>query len=83
MAGWGALIVRHWQVAALVVAAFVFGLLRLRTTQLDAALERARAERDRLAGYRDTRKEIDDAPYGNDPDAARRFLHERGQAERP
>lgn len=30
-------------------------------------------------GYADTRKRMDEVDLGNDPDAARRFLHERGQ----
>lgn len=29
--------------------------------------------------YRNTRKDLDDVEMGNDPDAARRWLHERGQ----
>jgi len=30
-------------------------------------------------GYADTRKRMDEVDLGNDPDAARRFLHERGE----
>jgi len=30
-------------------------------------------------GYADTRKRMDEVGLGNDPDAARRWLHERGQ----
>ena len=30
-------------------------------------------------GYADTRERMDEVDLGNDPDAARRFLHERGQ----
>lgn len=30
-------------------------------------------------GYADTRKRMDEVDLGNDPDAARRWLHERGE----
>jgi len=30
-------------------------------------------------GYADTRKRMDEVDLGNDPDSARRFLHERGK----
>jgi hypothetical protein len=82
MVGWGALI-RNWKLVALAALAFAFGVMRVRSASLDAALARAREERDRLASYKETRKEMDDAMGGNDPDAARRWLHERGSAERP
>lgn len=36
-----------------------------------------KADRDNLEAYKDTRKEMDDAEIGNDPDAARRWLSER------
>jgi hypothetical protein len=83
MGGWLALTISNWKIAALLIAAFVLGMMRLRMGWLDASLQRARSERDALAGYRDTRKEIDHAHYGNDPDVARRWLHERGEQDRP
>jgi hypothetical protein len=41
--------------------------------------EAAAAERERLDGYVETRKRIDEVDLGDDPDMARRFLHERGK----
>lgn len=82
---WGTLI-SNWKLVALAAVAFAFGLLRIRLTILDAALEKAKAERDEMSSYRETRKVIDhatDQHLGDDPAAARRFLHERGQSDHP
>jgi hypothetical protein len=41
---------------------------------------RQRADRREDEAYRETRERIDEVDLGNDPDAARRWLHERGQS---
>ncbi len=85
MGRWGTLIA-YWKLAVLVIVAFTLGLLRIRSVQLYKALDKARAERDILVNYKETRREIDDADdqhLGDDPAAARRFLHERGQDDKP
>ena len=57
-----------------VVAAFFAGTMRGKRGE--------RSKQD--AAYRDTRKRMDDAEidFGNDPDAARRWLRERGKSGR-
>ena len=64
--------------ALLAVAGAAFGLyLKGRS---DA---RAKADAEKAKDYVDTRKRIDEADVpGNDPDAARRWLHERGKSDR-
>lgn len=41
---------------------------------------RQRAAQREDEAYRETRERIDEVHLGNDPDAARRWLHERGQS---
>lgn len=61
-----------WAFAAVLAFLAVWGLAKRQARQ-ETAL--AAAER-----YAKTRRKIDDADtLGNDPDAARRWLHERGQ----
>lgn len=57
-----------------VVAAFFAGTMRGKSAE--------RSKQDRT--YRETRKRMDDAEidFGNGPDAARRWLHERGKSGR-
>lgn len=82
---WGALkfLLTNWRLALLLAAAFLFGIARLRSARLESEIDRVRTERDRLSKYKNTRKEIDNAPHGDDPDLGRRWLRERGEADRP
>jgi len=61
-----------WALASLMAFLAVWGLAK-RDARRETALQAA--ER-----YAKTRRKIDDADtFGNDPDAARRWLHERGK----
>ena len=61
-----------WALAGLMAFLAVWGLAK-RDARRETALQAA--ER-----YAKTRRKIDDADtFGNDPDAARRWLHERGK----
>ena len=42
---------------------------------------RQRAAQEADEAYRETRERIDEVDLGNDPDLARRWLHERGQSD--
>lgn len=76
-------VVTNWRLALLLTAAFLFGIVRLRSAWLESRIEKARLERDQLSRYKNTRKEIDNATLGDDPDLGRRWLRERGEADRP
>ena len=81
MGFWGSLIA-NWRLAVILIAAFALGLLRIRSAWLSSALEKAKAERDQLKTYKETREVIDhatDQHLGDDPAAARRWLRERGE----
>lgn len=72
MGGWLALIDGRWKLYLLVGLAFMAGLIGLRLYWLETRVAQERA-------YRKTRERIDDAEvHGDDPAAARRWLHERG-----
>jgi hypothetical protein len=67
--------------------AALLGILRAIGTWLVArtAVRAVEAEHraEKAESYARTRKEIDDAPHGDDPAAARRWLHERSRADKP
>ena len=70
--------------------AFPLAILRAVITWIVARtaikMERAKARIQKAEGYVATRKEIDNAVeehLGDDPDAARRWLHERSKADLP
>ncbi len=64
-----------WALGGLVVAAGIFGLGRREG--------RLRAKSEAEKGYRKTREKIDEADIvGDDPDRARRWLHERDANQR-
>jgi hypothetical protein len=61
----------NWKLTFLIAASFVMGILGIRMYWVETRLAEEKA-------YRRTRESIDEAPiYGDDPAAARRWLHER------
>lgn len=66
--------IKIWLAAA---GAVVISLLSIWFGGKKAGKNAAKAEE--LNEYVETRKRMDEVDLGNDPDAARRFLHERGK----
>lgn len=62
-------------VAAIVAAALAYW----RGQQVGRSVARTEAELDALRDYRQRKEEMDNVEMGHDPDAARRFLRERGE----
>ena len=71
------LLLDYWKPIAAILAALVGALGLYAKGRADA---KAKAETKDLKAEIETRKRIDEADtVGNDPDAARRWLHERGK----
>ena len=71
-----AIIAAFWKPVAVLLALLAVWFRGRSSTKQQTALEAAEA-------YERTRKGMDDAPdLGNDPDAARRWLHERDANQR-
>lgn len=66
--------IKIWLAAA---GAFIVALLSIWFGGKKAGKNAAKAEE--LNEYIETRKRMDEADLGDDPDMARRFLHERGE----
>lgn len=66
--------IKIWLAAA---GAFIVALLSIWFGGKKAGKNAAKAEE--LNEYIETRKRMDEADLGDDPDMARRFLHERGK----